>query len=389
MTTIVLLDSDSNALDALVSAVLELKEDWVVHGINTGAQALKLASQEDIDIIITETNLCDTTGFELLNNVRVAHENIIRFTLTADLESEIVLESARVNHRFIAKPVTLVQLIANIEGSLELRDSLTQKPLLAMTDNIKSIPVLPVVYNEMMRELASAHSSLLRVGEIIESDTGLTITVLKIVNSAFYGLNQRVESVGQAVALLGVHLIKNITLTAKVFSKFEGSQISLKRLTELNEQAIATGALANQFARHAKLSKGIVDHCQLTGMLCNVGELIATTKLDSDDAEHTQISSSLLGAYILRSWTMPDAIIEAIALQHEPSSTHISAISPTVILQSIRYLQRQHTDVTDTEQRQQCLEHLLSFTNSDMAEAWLNDFQALSQLTESASQQAA
>lgn len=389
MTTIVLLDSDNDALGALVSAMLELKKDWVVHGINTGEQALKLASQENIDVIITETKLGDTTGYDLLHEVQKAHENIIRFTLTADFESEIILESARVNHRFIAKPVTPAQLIANIEGSLELRDLLAQKPLLVMANNIKSIPALPAVYNEMMQELASSHSSLLRVGDIIESDTGLTITVLKIVNSAFYGLNQRVESVGQAVALLGVHLIKNITLTAKVFSKFEGSQISLKRLTELNEQAMMTGALANQFARYAKLSKGIVNHCHLTGMLCNVGELIATTKLEGDDAEHMQITSSLIGAYVLRSWTMPDAIIEAIALQHEPPSTHTNSISPLVILQSIRYLQRQYTDAMDTEQRQLCLEHLTIFVPSVMAEAWLDAFQALSQLKESDAQQAA
>ncbi len=388
MTTIVLLDSDTSALDVLAPAMAALRPEWVVHPVTTGQQALQLIRDESVDVVITETRLSDTSGFELLDQTRSTDETVIRFTLSDDLEAEVVLESARANHRFIAKPVETDHLIASIEGSMKLRTLLLDEPLQAQMREVTSIPALPAIYDEMMQELAAPHSSLVKVGEIVESDTGLTITVLKIVNSAFYGLNRRVESVAQAVTLLGVHLIKNITLTAKVFSKFEGSALSLRRLTELNDEAIRMGALSNQFARYAKLSKGIVDHCQIAGMLCNVGELIATTKTE-DSAEQSPVSKNVLGAYLLRSWMMPDAVVEAVALQRESPPQHAQSISPLVVLHSIRYLQEHHTDTTDAEQRQHCLEYLSHYIPEYIADIWLDAFQALEQLTSAESQKAA
>lgn len=401
MTNIVLLDSDEKALDQLVKSLRAMHDDWQLSPVTSGRQALKhIKDNNDVDVIISETVVSDMKGVDVLDNIRESFPTIIRFSVSHNSDDEVVMENARANHRFINKSVEPTIIAAAIESSMKLREILQNEELATYMRNVNSVPALPAIYDEMMQELSSPHSSLLKVGDIVESDAGLTITVLKIVNSAFYGLNRRVESVAQAVTLLGVHLIKNITLTAKVFSKFEGSQLSLRRLTELNNQAMQMGAISNQFARFARLPKAQVDHCQIAGMMCNVGELIAAVKSEEDASAQTQeddtpadnatpLPASLLGAYLLRVWMMPDPIVEAVALQYDPTPPTCMAITPLTVVYSIRYLQTHFSNTSDPEQRLACAKHLETFIAAEIVDRWLDAYQAIEELTGDGSRQAA
>lgn len=388
MTTILFVDGDSGALDALVRSVAKTRPEWVLHKATKGKQALELIDSQSVDVVVSETHLSDMSGFDLLARIRSGHPNTIRLTHSADHDAEVVLESARANHRFIPKPVSCAVLTTAIECSLRLKNVLLDEQLAAFVSDIESIPALPAIYNEMIAELASSRGSLLTVGSIVEKDTGLTVTVLRIVNSTFYGLSQRVESVAQGVTLLGVHLIKNIALTAKVFSQFKGNQLSMRRLTQLNDQAVKMGALSNQFGRYAKVSRSTVDHSQMAGMMANIGELVVAIK-PGKPAEPSDLSSELIGAYLLRLWLLPDAIVEAVALQHESPPRFVESITPLVILHAIRYLQCNFTDVTDEQQRLACQKYFESFVPASVVELWLNAYQDLEQLTSSQSQRAA
>ena len=388
MTSILFVDSDIGALEELQQSVLDRRSDWVVDTASSARQALELAVSRAYDVIVCETRLDDMSGFDLLGTIRANYPATIRLTLSGDHDAEVVMESARANHRFITKPVNYPVLLTAIECSLRLKNVLQDEKLANFVRDIDSVPALPAVYNEMMTELASPHGSLLTVGSIVEKDTGLTVTVLKIVNSTFYGLSQRVESVAQGVTLLGVHLIKNIALTAKVFSQFEGCQLSTRRLTQLNDQATKLGALSNQFARYAKVSRSSVDHSQMSGMLANVGELIAAVKPGATDTDE-ELNKELLGAYLLRLWLLPDAIVEAIALQHESPPRFADSITPLIILHSIRYLYANFLDVTNDEQRQACQDYLESFVPENVVQLWLTAYEDLEQLASSNQQRAA
>lgn len=381
MTKIVLVDSDASALSKTAQAVKALRGDWQITQASDGKSAQAYLQDNTTDCLITEAQLSDMSGFELLNYIQGYYPDTVRLTLSADLDQEVVLESARANHRFIDKTVSSAVLVAAIECSVKLQNVLSNDRLIAQMRTIQSLPALPVIYREMMDELSASHSSLLNVGQIIEQDMGLTATVLKIVNSSFYGLNQRVESVAQGVALLGVHLIKNITLTAKVFSQFEGSGVGLQRLKQLNDDACKVGAIANQFARNAKISKSAVDHSQIAGMMCNIGELVAIVAMHDNPGQQSESSTELLGAYLLRVWQLPDAVVEAVAMQQEIPEKNCEAITPSLVIHAIRYLQEHFQQATDQQQYENCFAYFTQFMSQNIAESWLRSYQDISLLT--------
>lgn len=392
MNTILLVDSDNRARRDIAVALKGLRPQWTILEADSGGQALHMASErtgdQAVDVVITEASLSDMDGFSLFDQLRSVCADAIRFTLSEDNSTEVVLENTRANHRFLVKPFDPAHLAMTIERSIRLRTVMQDEALENYMRTVKSVPALPEIHSQMMQELASPHSSLLKVGSIVERDTGLTITVLKIVNSAFYGLNRRVESVAQAVSLLGVHLIKNITLTTQVFARYEGSPLSTRRLTQLNDEALRIGAIANRFARLARVSRSTVDHCQIAGMMANVGELIATVKSFQASGEEP-MSIPLIGASLLHRWLMPDAVVEAVALQHESPPRNVDLVSPLVVLHVIRYLQAHFTDTTDREQESACRDYLFEFLPEAMADAWLDAFQAIEQLTPSQPSRAA
>lgn len=388
MTTIAIIDADAGLLKKQAKSLVKARPDWQILTATTASEALELVQGHELDVLISEAQLPDMQGFEFLEQVKTLKPDVIRFTLSSDSESELILECARVHHRFLAKPIEADALAGAVESSLELRTLLANEQLMAYMQGVESLPAIPALYDELVQELGSKNSSLVRVAEIIEGDAGLTLTILKVVNSAYCGLTQPVESVSQAISLLGASFVKNVTLTTKVFSKFEGDKFTLKKLTELNKDALKVGALTNQFARYAKVPRSSVNHCQVAGMMFNVGNLIAlTSNTQSEAAENTP--PHLLGAYLMRSWMMPDAVTEAVALQHEEITEHTGKVTPLVVLHAIQYLQEHYQDTASMEQRQQCEEYLGKFVAPFLVDIWLDTYQALEQLASSGNSEAA
>ncbi len=384
MTTIILADGDKDSLGILAKRLKTIRSTWDIICLNTGAEVLERVSEGSVDCVVTEMTLAEMSGFDLLTRLKNEHPELIRITLSADQDNEVMLESTRANHRFINRAVSDDVLIGAIECSVKLHKVLQQESLHSYMSGIHGLPSLPEVYQDMMTELTSPQSSLFNVARIIETDVGLTATVLKTVNSAFFGLNQPVESVSQGVALLGVHLIKNVTLTAKVFAQFEGTDLDTQRLRQLNDQANKTGALTNHFGRLARVPRSVVDHAQIAGMLSNIGQLIVMSGKNSgvSQAETTErIDPELLGAYLLRLWMLPDPVVEAVMLQNEVSPQPIHTLTPLLIVNAVRYLETHLTKVTDDEQRQSCQEYLETIVPSSLAEKWLESFTDLELLT--------
>ena len=82
----------------------------------------------------------------------------------------------------------------------------------SLVGGIQDILPLPSVVNAILKMVNDPYASLGRVSETILLDQALTAKVLKLINSAYYGVNTPVASVSQAVSLLGLDKIKNLAM---------------------------------------------------------------------------------------------------------------------------------------------------------------------------------
>ena len=94
-------------------------------------------------------------------------------------------------HRFLAKPCETETLVAALNYATTIGFTLQNKDLAALIGKIDRLPPQPSLLLDLQRQLASPNVSVEAIGQLIAKDIALTAEILKLVNSAFFGLPRR------------------------------------------------------------------------------------------------------------------------------------------------------------------------------------------------------
>ena len=183
---------------------------------------------------------------------------------------------------------------------------------------------------------ADSQSSLDAVAETLSADQGLATRVLVMANSAFYGLQAEVASVGRAVAVLGLREVRNIVLALGI--KGLCSTHSLPSQFDLKQYWTHQVTVSLLAAELARLHGAAPDMLFTAGLLHDLGKLILALQCPDDwleihaaaesrgvpfcDAEDAYwgIDHAVAGALLLRSWDLPAALCEPVNWHHAPGS---------------------------------------------------------------------
>ena len=94
--------------------------------------------------------------------------------------------------------------------------------ILKKLDSIKDIPTLPTIVFELNELLQDPNTPITDISDIIEKDQAMSLRVLKLVNSAFYGIHKEVNDIGNAIVLLGFNTVRNAIVSLGVINSFSG-----------------------------------------------------------------------------------------------------------------------------------------------------------------------
>ncbi len=333
MKRIAFVDDDSSILDGMRRVLRPFKKEWDMHFFNSGADALEAFEEHEFDLIISDMRMPGMNGAQLLNRIKEISPSTIRIILSGFANEELTLESVHAAHQFITKPADAEKVRNCVQKAMALQEMLSSEEIKSFLGSIQSLPMLPVVYDELMREVASEEVSIRQVGRVVAKDIGLTSEVLKLVNSAFFGLRRHFESPEEATTYLGTDTIKNLALMTSVFHSFPATNQNLEKLQRLNQLSERVGLLAARLAGDTDLSQRSKDHCQVAGMMSGLGELIALSYGDRVSEESDLLKDRpLLGSYLLGIWSLPFPIIEAVRWHRHPEQSGVSEMAPLTVV---------------------------------------------------------
>ncbi|MBN1113835.1 MAG: HDOD domain-containing protein [Oligoflexia bacterium] len=199
------------------------------------------------------------------------------------------------------------------------------------------LPTLPSIVQELRKKLVDPKASASDISNIVTNDVAISAKILRLVNSAFYGLERKVESIQHAVAYLGFRNIYNLVLNLTVFKVFSG---------KLGE----TGFKWNNFWLHclatAEASRIIANEVRYkdpdaaftAGLLHDLGKLVLgykfpnefeyiiqkanASKLSFSQAEAglIEIDHAEIGFITASYWQLPQIIKAVIKHHHQLSS---------------------------------------------------------------------
>ncbi len=213
---------------------------------------------------------------------------------------------------------------------------------------VSTFPSMPRVGIKLRRALLNEDDvSITEIEEILRHDPGLATNVLRVANSAYFGLSTKVGSLKQAVMLLGVKRFAQIAVSAcmsKTMDKaVEGYNLSPG---ELWLHSIAVSITAEALAKNRKIAE--TDDVFTPALLHDMGKLvlgkfvkeelqkiksITSNAVPLDVAEHMVLGTdhAEIGALILAKWSFPVDIVNAVRWHHNPEGIKNSNMQSDIV----------------------------------------------------------
>ncbi len=139
---------------------------------------------------------------------------------------------------------------------------------------IGDIATLPAVTVKIIEIVENPRSTARDLHDVIKNDIALSTKVLKVVNSAFYGLPGQVASVDRAIVLLGLSAVKNIAIASSIARMFKGEKITEKfSAADLWTHSVAVAVTSRSLARVTG-KRAEAEEIFLAGLIHDLGILV-------------------------------------------------------------------------------------------------------------------
>lgn len=138
--------------------------------------------------------------------------------------------------------------------------------------NIKMLPTLPTVFSAMSDALADPRVTNEDIAKIISSDQASSFKVLQVANSAFYGFRNRIDTISQAIMVLGFNEVRNIVLALSVINIFsKEKEITNFRPVDFWAHSIGVGIITRMIGKESGLTN--LENYFISGILHDIGKL--------------------------------------------------------------------------------------------------------------------
>jgi HD-like signal output (HDOD) protein len=194
------------------------------------------------------------------------------------------------------------------------------------------IPARPETLVKLEREIRRDDPDFRQIARLVTSDVTSTVAVLRTVNSPYFGLSRRCDTVEQAISMIGIKQLNVIVTGLMLQNMLRGDAQKLTRFWDVSSKRSYGMA---RLARDLRLVD--VDVAQTFGLFCDVGipllmqrfadygqtlmacnneQELSFTELEQN-RHHTD--HALIGAMMARSWGISPALCLAIRLHHDYS----------------------------------------------------------------------
>jgi HD-like signal output (HDOD) protein len=183
---------------------------------------------------------------------------------------------------------------------------------------IKSIPKLPKCAGSLSAKLLDDNISAKEVTESVQEEPALAAAILKTVNSAYYGLTEKVSSLHHAILYIGFNNVYQIILENSIKNIMPQDE----EYEKIRLHSYMISLIAGEIALHCQKSKPLVN--TTVGILHDVGKiviLLLKRKYPNIKELISMIDDSKVGACLLRNWQFPESIVKIIECQYEPEFT--------------------------------------------------------------------
>jgi len=219
----------------------------------------------------------------------------------------------------------------------------------------KGLPTLPAYLLDLNALLSSPTVDLKKVGKVIRTDPSLTAQVLRLCNSALFGLRRRVLSIEQAAVLLGTERLRTLMLTCSVM-QFAGKTVPVKQLLGFWQHSFLSALLSERIARVVEYPEK--EQAYLGGLLHDIGQLPLWMLIMEESAkdrplppanwvdnlklerEYFGTDHGKIGRWMAVAWNFMPSFMDVFEHHHDPENAQHDPYLAGVVSAADQFLQK-------------------------------------------------
>ncbi len=214
---------------------------------------------------------------------------------------------------------------------------MNDRKIVVIKSYIEKMPSLPTTVSKILEICNSPQTSPPDLNRVISLDPVLMGKVLKLINSAYYGLSQEITSLVRAIIMLGINTVKNLALSTAVLGTLgTKSDFQALNMDGFWRHSLGVGVTAKMIARATKVDPKKWEDYFVAGLLHDIGKIPLNNQFPGDyvtamsfsDRDRTSLNQSEkialgldhgdVGKMIIESWKLDEAIMGVVGFHHRP-----------------------------------------------------------------------
>jgi putative nucleotidyltransferase with HDIG domain len=251
-----------------------------------------------------------------------------------------------------------------------MTDQAVREEISGIIGGVKNLPTPPIVFTQIQKVLNNPHTSAYDIANILQEDPAMSAKVLKLTNSAYYGLSRTIESVKQAVVIVGMDAVKNLVLSASVFDAFGGKGVDKEFQDYFWRHSLATAFGARFLARELYDKMSFDPESSFSaGLLHDIGKMVIALYMSDHhqkieaartakpkiphhaiETEELGYNHTQIGALLGEEWQLPEKLVETIEFHHFPQTAPTAENNLPYLVHLADYLARLTFDVDPADE---------------------------------------
>lgn len=225
---------------------------------------------------------------------------------------------------------------------------MAQNIVARVKDSIEKMPPLSPVVHKIIIVANDVTSSAQHLTDVIQLDPVLTAKVIRMVNSAYFGLPQEIKSLKQAVVMLGINTIKNVALSSALMGKIALTKGVLDP-EEFWKHSIGVAVASKLIAQRLGVDKKLLEEFFIAGLIHDIGKVLMNNFFPDEMQQIIETSQSKggliidieknvlgltheeIGIAIGKKWNFEKNLLYAVGRHHLPVAKGDSAIYSMVV----------------------------------------------------------
>ena len=347
--SLLLVDDDSEFAQSISSHESTAREGWTVRTARDCNEALDQLNESRADIIVTKLNLPGDSGDLLLSTAKREYPNTLRLLLIDPSDKSSFQKGTGLAHMYLEASIEASELVHSASIVLRTQLRIRKKEVVEIIRDTKELHINTQPMQELLTTSDNPNCSLEDLISVISKHPTAVATSLQVANTAFLGVGGHVDTIEQAIQMLGMDYVRNLAITELAKKQLELSPGMQEIANGVLKHCVETSQCGTQMRQFGVSAKQAQTLSSIT-LLHDLGKLVLLANKDEDYADlmgrsiennrplwHLEqaiynCDHASIGAFLFAMWGLPENIVRATAWHHQPAEFATNEFCCTTLL---------------------------------------------------------